>query len=86
MLIKMVVDVEPLVCTECGGTTKNFAVVNLAEICCDDHSPPLASNFFQVEREFTKEVTIDSDNFDMIALIFQGCCGVMQTIPVKTSR
>ena len=33
----------------------------------DDSSPPIAPNLFEAELEFTEEVTIDLDFFDMIA-------------------
>ncbi len=62
-------------CTQ-GHTFKNENEFSVSLIVkkilkhCDlwnDSSPPLAPNLFEAELEFTEEVTIDLDFFDMIA-------------------
>ncbi len=48
-------------------------VENILKHCdlWNDPDPPLAQNLFDAEREFTEEVIIDLDFFDMIALDFK---------------
>ena len=78
MLIKMIFEVDPLICPECGGVMKIISIIDrhqkdvvkkILKHCdlWDDSSPPLAPNLFEAELEFTEEVTIDPDFFDMIA-------------------
>ncbi len=78
MLIKMIFEVDPLVCPECGGAMKIVSIIDrhqkdvvkkILKHCnlWNDPAPPLAPNLFEAEREFTEEVTIDLDYFDMIA-------------------
>ncbi len=78
MLIKMIFEVDPLICPECGGAMKIVSIIDrhqkdvvkkILKHCdlWDDSSPPIVPNLFEAELEFTEEVTIDLDFFDMIA-------------------
>ena len=77
MLIKMIFEVDPLICPECGGEMKIVSIIDhhqkdvVTKILkhCDlwDDPPPPASNLFEAEVGFIEEVTIDPDFFDMIA-------------------
>lgn len=69
---------DPMICPECGGAMKIVSIIDrhqkdvVKKILkhCDlwnDSSPPLAPNLLEAELEFTEEVTIDLDYFDMIA-------------------
>ena len=78
MLIKMIFEVDPLICPECGGTMKIVSIIDhhqkdvvkkILKHCdlWDDSSPPFTPNLFEAELELAEEVTIDPDFFDMIA-------------------
>ncbi len=79
MLIKMIFEVDPLICPECGGEMKIVSIIDrhqkdvVKKILkhCDlwtDSSPPITKqSLAEAEQEFVEEVTIDPDFFDMIA-------------------
>ncbi|MCP4985761.1 MAG: hypothetical protein GY928_06715 [Colwellia sp.] len=77
-LIKMIFEVDPLICPECVGEMKIVLIIDrhqkdvakkILKNCdlWDDSSSPITPNLFEAEHEFTEEVTIDLDFFDMIA-------------------
>ena len=74
----MIFEVDPLICLHCGGPMKIVSIIDhhqkdvVKKILkhsdlWDDTSPPLAPNLFEAELEFTEEVIIELDYFDMIA-------------------
>ncbi len=78
MLIKMIFEVDPLICPKCGGDMKIITIIDRHQkdvvkkilkhcnLWKDADPPPEISHetLADAEQEFIEEVTYDSDFFD----------------------